>query len=105
MYKVSASYPFDIEQFFQFSNPDPVLSFENPLIDNVDVHNPSFDYVPPELIQLYVTNMLVITILVIRSNQFTGDLILRLIFITWSPNATLQKKISFKLLLYYKMYV
>ena len=40
-----------------FGNPDHVLGFENgDLVDKVDVVNPYYDYVQPELIMAYITN-------------------------------------------------
>jgi translation initiation factor eIF-2B subunit beta len=40
-----------------FGNPDDVLGYkEGDLVDKVDVVNPYFDYVNPELIDAYVTN-------------------------------------------------
>ncbi|KAH9483886.1 putative translation initiation factor eIF-2B subunit beta [Psilocybe cubensis] len=40
-----------------FGNPSDVLGFENgDLVDKVDVVNPYYDYVQPELIDAYITN-------------------------------------------------
>ena len=40
-----------------FGNPTDVLGFENgDLVDKVDVVNPYYDYVQPELIVAYITN-------------------------------------------------
>ena len=40
-----------------FGNPNDVLGFENgDLVDKVDVVNPYYDYVQPELIMAYITN-------------------------------------------------
>jgi len=40
-----------------FGNPDDVLGFdEGELVDKVDVVNPYYDYVQPELIDAYITN-------------------------------------------------
>ncbi|PPQ68141.1 hypothetical protein CVT25_014067 [Psilocybe cyanescens] len=42
-----------------FGNPSDVLGFENgDLVDKVDVVNPYYDYVQPELIDAYITNEL-----------------------------------------------
>lgn len=44
-----------------FGNPSDVLGFENgDLLDKVDVVNPYYDYVQPELIDAYITNEYVI---------------------------------------------
>lgn len=39
-----------------FANPNSVLGFEDDLFGKVNVLNPLHDYVPPELIDMYVTN-------------------------------------------------
>jgi len=40
-----------------FGNPADVLGFDNgDLVDKVDVVNPYYDYVQPELIDAYITN-------------------------------------------------
>ncbi|KAF8590077.1 nagb/rpia/CoA transferase-like protein [Ramaria rubella] len=40
-----------------YGNPSHVLGFqEGSLVDNVDVINPTFDYVEPELVDVFVTN-------------------------------------------------
>lgn len=40
-----------------FANPAHVLGFEEGrLMDQVDVLNPTYDYVPPELINVFITN-------------------------------------------------
>lgn len=40
-----------------FGNPSDVLGFENgDLVDKVDVVNPYYDYVQPELVVAYITN-------------------------------------------------
>ncbi|KAG8835362.1 GCD complex subunit gcd7 [Serendipita sp. 399] len=40
-----------------FANPSHVLGFqEGQLMDQVDVLNPAYDYVPPELINVFITN-------------------------------------------------
>jgi translation initiation factor eIF-2B subunit beta len=40
-----------------FANPTQVLGFqEGKLMDQVDVLNPTYDYIPPELINVFITN-------------------------------------------------
>lgn len=39
------------------SSPSNILPDDAPVIlDNVEVHVPLYDYIPPELIHLYITN-------------------------------------------------
>lgn len=40
-----------------FAQPGQALGFEEgPLMDKVDILNPTYDYVPPELIDVFITN-------------------------------------------------
>lgn len=58
MYKLSPVYPENHDAFNLFGPPDAVLSFESAdLIDRVNVVNPCFDYVPPQHVNLFVTNV------------------------------------------------
>jgi translation initiation factor eIF-2B subunit beta len=52
-------FPFNHETFNDFLSPDSILS--NKLeykgdISNIKFHTPAFDYVPPEMITIYITN-------------------------------------------------
>lgn len=58
VYKLSPIYPFDIDELIEYGDPGKALPYEQgDLVDQVDVVNPVFDYVPPELIDLYITNL------------------------------------------------
>jgi len=58
VYKLSPIYPFDFDSLIEHGNPSAVLSFsEGELLDKVEVENPLYDYVPPELVDLYITNL------------------------------------------------
>ncbi|KAI8848380.1 eukaryotic translation initiation factor 2B, subunit 2 beta, 39kDa, partial [Chytridium lagenaria] len=58
LFKFSVLYPFDPEKFNVFLNPDDVISFEDgDIIERIDVINPQFDFVVPELVSLYITNI------------------------------------------------
>ncbi|TPX49206.1 S-methyl-5-thioribose-1-phosphate isomerase [Synchytrium endobioticum] len=58
LYKLSYNYPFDPESYSILAAPDAVHSFhEGDIIDKVDVLNPIFEYVKPELISLFITNI------------------------------------------------
>ncbi|GAM84257.1 hypothetical protein ANO11243_022510 [Dothideomycetidae sp. 11243] len=58
VYKLSPVYPFDTEDLIEYGDPSKVVGFENgALVENVDVINPIFDYVPAELVDLYITNL------------------------------------------------
>jgi len=55
--KLTPAYPYDLEFLSCLSNPADVLSHDKLLRpDSVGVLNPRFDYVPPELVSLFVTD-------------------------------------------------
>ncbi|KAI5801610.1 hypothetical protein DFH27DRAFT_62896 [Peziza echinospora] len=58
VYKLSPVYPFDWERLVEVGDPGRVVDFEDPeLVEKVNVINPVYDYVPAELVDLYVTNL------------------------------------------------
>ncbi|KAI4156585.1 MAG: hypothetical protein L6R39_001095 [Caloplaca ligustica] len=58
LYKLSPVYPFDTEALIEFGNPSQSSAYENGnLIGKIDVENPIFDFVPPDLVELYITNL------------------------------------------------
>ncbi|KAJ2063911.1 GCD complex subunit gcd7 [Coemansia sp. S146] len=55
LYKYSPMFPFDDDRFNTLVSPDAVLPYgDGELIDAVDVSNPRYDYVPPELVDILV---------------------------------------------------
>ncbi|KAG5459369.1 MAG: hypothetical protein BJ554DRAFT_231 [Olpidium bornovanus] len=59
LYKLSPVYSYDQgQQHNSLVAPDAVMSFtEGNLIDKVDIINPLCDYVPPEHVSLFITNL------------------------------------------------
>jgi translation initiation factor eIF-2B subunit beta len=58
VYKLSPEYPFEFESLIEYGDSSKVISYEDgDLVDKLDVDNPLFDYVPPELVDLYITNL------------------------------------------------
>ncbi|KAJ3222186.1 Translation initiation factor eIF-2B subunit beta [Clydaea vesicula] len=58
LYKLSLKYPYDTDEFYMPMNPDSAINFENgDLIEKVDVVNPYFDFVSPDLVSLFITNV------------------------------------------------
>lgn len=58
VYKLSPEYPFEFESLIEYGDTSKVISYEDgDLVDKLDVDNPLFDYVPPELVDLYITNL------------------------------------------------
>lgn len=58
VFKLSPVYPFDFESLIEYGDASSVISYEEgDLVDKIDVENPLFDYVPAELVDLYITNL------------------------------------------------
>lgn len=60
MFKLSPQFlcSYDQDAFNKFVSPQDVLNFsEGEILSKVQVHNPVFDYVPPELVTLFVSNI------------------------------------------------
>ena len=58
VYKLSPIYPFDFDSLIEYGDASKVFGYEDgDLVDKVDVENPLFDYVPAELVDLYITNL------------------------------------------------
>jgi translation initiation factor eIF-2B subunit beta len=57
-YKLSPQYPYDPDMFLEFGDSSKVLSKRNgEALEKVEVENPIFDFVPPDMIDLYITNL------------------------------------------------
>jgi translation initiation factor eIF-2B subunit beta len=60
MYKLSPQFQYaeDQDSFQKFLSPHDVLPFsEGSVVSKVLIHNPVFDYVPPELVTLFISNI------------------------------------------------
>ncbi|XP_019589256.1 translation initiation factor eIF2B subunit beta [Rhinolophus sinicus] len=58
MFKLSPQFPNVEDSFHKFVTPEEVLPFtEGDMLEKVGVHCPVFDYVPPELITLFISNI------------------------------------------------
>lgn len=58
VYKLSPVYPFDFDSLIEYGDAGKILPFEDgDLVDKIDVQNPLYDYVPAELVDLYITNL------------------------------------------------
>ncbi|KAJ5248741.1 hypothetical protein N7468_000192 [Penicillium chermesinum] len=58
VYKLSPVYPFDFESLIEYGDASKVLPYEDgDLVEKIDVQNPIYDYVPAELVDLYITNL------------------------------------------------
>ena len=62
IYKLSPQYPYEFRSMIEYGDADQVINYdEGDLVEGVDVENPLYDYVPPDLIKLYITNLYVPT--------------------------------------------
>jgi translation initiation factor eIF-2B subunit beta len=58
VYKLSPVYPFDLEALIEYGDASKIFGYEEgDMVDAIDVENPLFDYVPAELVDLYITNL------------------------------------------------
>ncbi|RKF53229.1 putative translation initiation factor eIF-2B subunit beta [Golovinomyces cichoracearum] len=58
VYKLSPEYPYEIESLIEYGDPGRVIPFDNGVLaEELEVDNPVYDYVPPDLVDLYITNL------------------------------------------------
>ncbi|RKP28095.1 translation initiation factor eIF-2B beta subunit, partial [Syncephalis pseudoplumigaleata] len=70
VFKFSPVVPFDASQYTVYGAPDAILPFEeDQLIKDVQVLQPHYEYVPPEYIDLFITNFGA------QSRSFIGQLL------------------------------
>lgn len=57
VHKLCPLYAYDQDTFNEHNAPSQVLKFENGYVEDVDVQNPAFDYIIPEFVSLFITNV------------------------------------------------
>ena len=57
IHKLCPLYAYDQDTFNEHNPPSQVLHFEDELVEEVDVQNPALDYVVPEHVELFITNV------------------------------------------------
>ena len=58
VYKLSPEYPFEFESLIEYGDPGSIIGYdEGILVENLEIDNPVYDYVPPDLVDLYITNL------------------------------------------------
>ena len=58
VYKLSPIYPFDVEELIEYGDAGKAAAFDDgEFVEAVEVVNPVFDYVPADLVDLYITNL------------------------------------------------
>jgi len=58
LYKLSPLYPSDLDRLIKLENPASILPFDAEITHSGDVqlYNPVFDYIAPEMVSLFITN-------------------------------------------------
>jgi len=58
VYKLSPEYPFEFESLIEYGDPGNIIGYEEgALVDHLEADNPVYDYVPPDFVDLYITNL------------------------------------------------
>ena len=58
VYKLSPVYPFDTGELIEHGDASKVIPFnDGEFVDRISVMNPLYDYVPADLVDLYITNL------------------------------------------------
>jgi translation initiation factor eIF-2B subunit beta len=58
VYKFSPEYPFEFASLIEYGDPGSIVGYDDgTLVERLQVDNPLYDYVPPELVDLYITNL------------------------------------------------
>eukprot|EP01126_Amoeba_proteus_P063032 TRINITY_DN8644_c0_g2_i1.p1 TRINITY_DN8644_c0_g2~~TRINITY_DN8644_c0_g2_i1.p1 ORF type:complete len:216 (-),score=43.85 TRINITY_DN8644_c0_g2_i1:147-794(-) len=58
LYKLCPKFPSNLDHLQELRSPSEILKFEEVVgsMESVVVENPSWDYIPPDLVDLYITN-------------------------------------------------
>ncbi|CCU82359.1 unnamed protein product [Blumeria hordei] len=58
VYKLSPEYPYEFESLIEYGDPGSIVPYADGIsVEELEVDNPLYDYVPPELVDLYITNL------------------------------------------------
>lgn len=58
VYKLSPVYPFDLDELIEYGDAGSVVPYDDgDFVEKVDVEAPLYDYVPADLVDLYITNL------------------------------------------------
>jgi translation initiation factor eIF-2B subunit beta len=58
VYKLSPQYPYEFESLIEYGDPAKINTRgEGELVNKLEIENPLFDYVSPDLVDLYITNL------------------------------------------------
>ena len=57
-FKLSPEYPYEPDSLLEFGNVSKIFPYQDwDLVEKVEVENPIYDFVPPDLVDLYITNL------------------------------------------------
>jgi translation initiation factor eIF-2B subunit beta len=57
-YKLSPKYPYDPDRYMEYGDVSKVFPYQDvEMVEKVEVENPIFDFVGPECVDMYVTNL------------------------------------------------
>ncbi|KAG9247978.1 translation initiation factor-like protein eIF-2B subunit beta [Calycina marina] len=58
VFKLSPDYPFEFESLIEYGEPNKIVPYDQgELVEGLEIDNPVYDYVPPDLVDLYITNL------------------------------------------------
>lgn len=61
IYNLSPVYPFDTHALIEYGDPSQISTYGDvAVIGKMHLENPQFDFVPPDLVDLYITNLFVL---------------------------------------------
>lgn len=94
LYKLSPTYPFDVENLIEVGNSGKIVNFaDSNLVQHSSITNPLFDYIPPDHIDIYITNVYVpcFDFFFAFTNYFTVEVLLQVLSTVLSWTTTNKK--------------
>ncbi|KAL7746372.1 GCD complex subunit gcd7 [Sorochytrium milnesiophthora] len=78
LYKLTPQHPFDLDAFNMLIAPAAIASYASDIAGQVDVINPYYDYIDPDMVSLLLTN----------EGSFTSSFVYRLLIESYHPDDT-----------------
>ncbi|KAL8926449.1 MAG: hypothetical protein Q9208_002992 [Pyrenodesmia sp. 3 TL-2023] len=70
IYKLSPMYPFDPGALIEHGDPSQVSAYgDGGVIGKLRLENPLFDFVPPDMVDLYITNLFVLPTILLQTGN------------------------------------
>lgn len=57
LYKLCPMYAFDQDTINEQNPPSEIVSFQEGCVEGLELENPTYDYIPPEFVSLFITNV------------------------------------------------